>query len=208
MCGICGLALNPGREVELKRLQAMTRAMAHRGPDGEGFYLEGNLGLGHRRLSIIDLESGDQPMQNEDGRVQVVFNGEIYNYRELTAELKSRGHTFQTRSDTETLVHLYEEMGMEMLHRLRGMFAFALWDRDQKTLFLVRDRFGIKPLYYHQAQGCLYFASEVQPLLEAGCPLEVNPAGVHHYLVHRFAHQDETIFKGIHRLPEGTMLSW
>ncbi len=202
------MVLGPEREVELESLQAMTRAMAHRGPDGEGFYLEGSLGLGHRRLSIIDLEGGDQPIQNEDGRVQVVFNGEIYNYQELTARLKERGHRFQTRSDTETLVHLYEDMGMEMVHQLRGMFAFALWDRRRQTLFLVRDRFGIKPLYYHQAKGRLYFASEVQPLLEAGCPLEVNLAGVHHYLVHRFAHQDETIFKGIHRLPEGCILAW
>lgn len=208
MCGICGMALSGGREASLDLLRRMNQAMAHRGPDGEGFYLDGPLGLGHRRLSIIDLEGGAQPIENEDGSLQVILNGEIYNYQELTRELKAQGHVFQTQSDTETLVHLYEQYGLDMVHHLRGMFAFALYDQKKGALFLVRDRFGIKPLYFHQRDGSLYFASEIRPLLVAGCPVEVNQVGIHHYLLSRFAHGDETIFKGVHRLPEGSILSW
>ncbi len=212
MCGICGFAnlsagLGAGASREL--LARMNARIAHRGPDGEGFYLQDGVGLGHRRLSIIDIAGGAQPLSNEDGTITVVFNGEIYNYRELTEDLKARGHRFATRSDTEVLVHLYEEKGMEMLGKLRGMFAFALHDRRAGGgLYVVRDRFGIKPVYYGERGGGFYFASEVKPLLEAGFPVEVNRRAVHLFLQTRFAHSDETIFRGIFRLPEGTYLRW
>jgi asparagine synthase (glutamine-hydrolysing) len=189
-------------------LAQMNQAMASRGPDGEGFFIDDNVGLGHRRLSIIDLEGGHQPLDNEDGSVVTVFNGEIYNYQELSETLLALGHRFKTHSDTETLVHLYEEYGMGMLEKLRGMFAFALYDRRHKTLYVVRDRFGIKPIYYYQRGGQLYFASEIKPLLQAGYSLNVNRQALHLYLQTRFAHSDETIFKGIFRLPEGSYLCW
>ena len=208
MCGICGIAGSSSQSVDEAVLRSMTGAMAHRGPDGEGFFVDGPVGLGHRRLSLIDLQTGSQPIFNEDRSVVVVFNGEIFNYRELTDELVARGHVFQTRSDTETLVHLYEEHGMDMLQKLRGMFAFALLDRRAGALFLVRDRFGIKPLYYHQRQGRLWFASDVKPIIDAGYSVEVNAAGVDAYMKTRFAHGDETIFKGVFRLPEGAYLEW
>ncbi len=213
MCGICGFAMQGAgaHRVDASRelLARMNARIAHRGPDGEGFYLQDGVGLGHRRLSIIDLEGGAQPISNEDGTITVVFNGEIYNYRELTEDLKARGHRFATRSDTEVLVHLYEEKGLEMLAKLRGMFAFALHDRREGGgLYVIRDRFGIKPVYYGERGGGFYFASEVKPLLEAGFPVEVNRRAVHLYLQTRFAHSDETIFRGIYRLPEGTYLRW
>jgi asparagine synthase (glutamine-hydrolysing) len=189
-------------------LSRMTGAMAHRGPDGEGQFVSGGVALGHRRLAIIDLDSGAQPLSNEDGSITVVYNGEIFNYQQLTRELLARGHVFRTHSDTETLVHLYEEHGMAMLRHLQGMFAFALYDARREKLFLVRDRFGIKPLYYHARHGRLYFASEIRPLLRTGCGVEVNRAGIHAFLQTRFAHGDETIFSGVHRLPEGTYLEW
>lgn len=151
----------------------MNHAMVHRGPDGEGYFRKDHVGLGHRRLSIIDLDKGGQPLYNEDKTVVVVFNGEIYNYRELTHELVARGHHFSTKSDTEVLVHLYEEYGEEMLAKLRGMFAFALYDLNNDCLLLARDRFGIKPLYYHFRNGTLYFASEIKPLIAAGYTPEV-----------------------------------
>jgi asparagine synthase (glutamine-hydrolysing) len=186
----------------------MTAALAHRGPDGDGFFCERNVGLGHRRLSLIDLEGGAQPICNEDRTIVTILNGEIFNYQELTDELKARGHTFRTRSDTETLVHLYEEFGMDMLERLRGMFAFALVDQRKNVVYLVRDRFGIKPLYYHVRQGRLLFASEIRPLMAAGYGAELNRPSIHQYLLTRFTYGDETIFKVVRRLPEGTYLEW
>lgn len=197
-----------GQDVTPDVLDAMTRALGHRGPDGYGRHLDRHFGLGHTRLSIIDLAGGDQPIFNEDRSVAVVFNGEIFNYRELTEGLTARGHRFRTHSDTETLVHLYEEHGMDMLHKLRGMFAFALLDRRSDTLFLARDRFGIKPLYYHEHHGRLSFASEIAPLLKREYSLEVNRRAVHQYFLSRFAYGDETIFKGVFRLAEGTYLAW
>jgi len=208
MCGICGFVEPAGRDAPADVLARMTGALGHRGPDGDGVFIDGSVGLGHRRLSIIDLDGGAQPIFNEDRSVAVVFNGEIFNYRELTVELAARGHVFATHSDTETLVHLYEELGMDMLSRLRGMFAFALLDRRAGVLYLVRDRFGIKPLYYHERNGALLFASEIRPLMAAGYSVEVNRRAVHHYLQTRFAHGDETIFKGVFRLPEGSILEW
>src|SRR5574340_469869 len=149
MCGICGkLEFAADRQVDPDLLRRMADVVAHRGPDGEGFFLKGPVGLGHRRLSIIDLATGDQPLSNEDQTVWIVFNGEIYNYVELRELLLAKGHVFRTASDTEVLVHLYEEYGPEMLGKLRGMFAFAIWDGNTQALFVARDRVGIKPLYY------------------------------------------------------------
>src|SRR5947209_19295173 len=151
MCGIAGvLYADPSRPVEADVLRAMGHSIAHRGPDAEGFLSDPGLGLVHRRLSIIDLSGGGQPQGNEDGSVQVVFNGEIYNFRELRRGLESRGHRFRTHSDTEVLVHLYEEEGDRLVERLRGMFTFALWDRGRRQLVLARDRVGIKPLYLYR----------------------------------------------------------
>lgn len=208
MCGICGIVEADGRAVSVDALSAMTRALAHRGPDGEATFVAGQVGLGHRRLSIIDLPGGAQPIANEDGSIVVVFNGEIFNYRELTEDLKSRGHLFRTQSDTETIVHLYEEMGIELVHKLRGMFAFALFDQRRREVYLVRDRFGIKPLYYHERNGALIFASEIAPLMKAGYSPAVNPPAIHHYFQTRFPYDDETLFKGVQRVREGAYLKW
>ena len=144
----------------------MMKAILHRGPDGEGSFTDDSVALGHRRLSIIDLEGGKQPMYNEDGSMVIVFNGEIYNYQALREELIAAGHTFASHSDTEVLLHGYEQWGKEMLGRLRGMFAFAIWDKNTESLFCARDHFGIKPLYYYTAEGEFMFASEIKAFLE------------------------------------------
>jgi asparagine synthase (glutamine-hydrolysing) len=208
MCGICGIITAGSKDVSEDTLLTMNRAMIHRGPDGEGYFRRAHVGLGHRRLSIIDLSGGSQPIYNEDRSVVVVFNGEIYNYRELKHDLEVRGHQFSSNSDTEVLVHLYEEHGDEMLANLRGMFAFALYDVRKDILLLARDRFGIKPLYYHARNGTLYFASEIKPLIAAGYVPEVNRPGIHLYFQTRFAHGDETLFRQVFRLPEGGLLKW
>src|SRR5436190_8567165 len=158
MCGIAGVIYADGRPVDPALLKAMGDRLAHRGPDAEGFWTAPGVGLVHRRLSIIDLEGGRQPLGNEDGSIQVVFNGEIYNYQELRQRLLARGHRFATNSDTEVLVHLYEEVGDRLVDQLRGMFAFALWDQRSSRLLLARDRLGIKPLYYLRDQEKLLFA--------------------------------------------------
>src|SRR3984957_13437758 len=162
MCGICGkLNFDNAKGVSTSLLKSMADAIQHRGPDDEGFYYSGPVGFGFRRLSIIDLNTGHQPLSNEDGSVWIIFNGEIYNYRELTAELVSKGHVFKTKTDTEVIVHLYEEYGESCVEKLRGMFAFAIWDDRQKVLLLARDRVGIKPLYYWQSEHSIVFASEI-----------------------------------------------
>src|SRR5712692_9052649 len=166
MCGIVGIFSSEGKPVTEHEVRAMCSAIDHRGPDDEGVYLGTGVGLGMRRLSIIDLNAGRQPVRNEDGTVWVVFNGEIYNFQELRRELEGRGHVFYTSSDTETIVHLYEEYGKGCVSHLRGMFTFALWDQRKKQLLLARDRLGIKPLYYSEIQGRLVFASEVKAILE------------------------------------------
>src|SRR5436189_3065886 len=163
MCGICGTA-STGRAVDPDRLAAMSATLVHRGPDSDGMYVDGPVALAARRLSIIDLETGDQPIGNEDGSVHVVQNGEIYNYRELRRELERAGHVFRTHGDTEVLLHLYEQHGDAFAERLRGMFAVAIWDARGRRLVLARDRFGIKPLYYRDADGELAFASELRAL--------------------------------------------
>src|SRR3989454_9096807 len=169
MCGIVGIAhADPGRPVSVAVIRRMCGTIRHRGPDDEGAYVEGPVGLGMRRLSIIDLAGGRQPIFNEDRSKVIVFNGEIYNYRELRRGLIARGHSFGTHSDTETILHLYEECGPECVRQLRGMFAFAIWDAAAETLFLARDRFGIKPLYFTPAPWGVAFASELKALHAAG----------------------------------------
>lgn len=166
MCGIAGvLYADASRPVDPAVLRAMSRGIAHRGPDAEGFFSEPGIGLVHRRLSIIDLGGGDQPIGNEDGSLQIVFNGEIYNYKDLRRDLVSRGHRFKTDSDTEVIIHQFEESGDRVAERLRGMFTFALWDRPRRKLLLARDRLGIKPLYVYRDQEKLVFGSELKAIL-------------------------------------------
>ena len=173
MCGIAGfadrsLSTVSRKEADFSLVHRMCEVIRHRGPDDEGIHVEAGVGLGMRRLSIIDLSTGQQPIHNEDRTIWLVFNGEIYNYRELRAELEAAGHAFYTSSDTETIVHAYEQWGEAAFGRLRGMFGIALWDRPKQTLLLVRDRAGIKPLHYAQRGGRLYFGSEIKSLLAAG----------------------------------------
>ncbi len=152
MCGITGIVdLKERRPIDTDLLARMNASLEHRGPDGDGFHFEPGVGFGHRRLSIIDLEGGKQPLYNEDHSVVVTYNGEIYNFKEIEVELRARGHIFRTRCDTEVIVHAWEEWGERCLDRFNGMFAFAIWDRNQETLFLARDRLGVKPLYYTRA---------------------------------------------------------
>src|SRR5881396_2109203 len=166
MCGIAGIFDFNRAPVDRQRLETMTSVIAHRGPDGAGVFLGQGIGLGHRRLSIIDLEGGAQPLANENGSLQVVFNGEIYNYVELRAELIARGHRFRTASDTEVIVHLWEDLGERCVEPLRGMFGLAVWDERARTLMLARDRLGKKPLYYALRPGrALLFASELKAIL-------------------------------------------
>src|SRR5579884_859381 len=169
MCGICGI-LEIGSDQVVRRdvLQRMTDTLTHRGPDDAGYHIEAGVGLGHRRLSIIDIDSGQQPLCNEDGTVWIVFNGEIYNFCELRDLLEQKGHKFRTHSDTETIVHLYEEFGEECFARLRGMFALALWDRNRRQLVLARDRIGKKPLFYFYDGQRFLFGSELKAILAAG----------------------------------------
>jgi asparagine synthase (glutamine-hydrolysing) len=183
----------------------MTGSMVHRGPDDEGFYIKNGVGLGHRRLSIIDLSTGKQPLTNEDGSVVVVFNGEIYNYESLRDTLKAKGHLFKTRSDTEVIVHAYEEYGEEFLKKLRGMFAIALWDDRNRTLLLARDRVGIKPLYFSASSNWIVFASEIKAILQDSefGDVEVNPEAVDSFLRFYFIPGRDTIFKNIRRLLPG-----
>ena len=165
MCGIAGIVRWDNRPVLEHEIRAMCGAMVHRGPDDEGIYLGDGVAIGMRRLSIIDLDNGHQPVSNEDGSVWIVFNGEIYNYQELRRDLIARGHGFRTNSDTETIVHLYEEYGAGCVDHLRGMFGFAIWDTRKREMLLARDRLGIKPLYYAERDGELLFSSELKPIL-------------------------------------------
>ena len=214
MCGICGLVLCEGAFQEDSRslLAAMTRTLFHRGADSEGTYFQEPpgvvCGLGHRRLSIIDLSrAADQPLANEDRSVQVICNGEIYNYRELTRELESRGHRFKSKSDTEVLVHLYEELGEECTQRLNGMFAFALWDARRRRLVLARDHLGIKPLYYAVEGRNLYFASEIKSLLcVPQLSRQIDVQALDAYLTFGFIPSPRTIFQDIRKLPPATCL--
>lgn len=184
MCGICGkLNLNLEQNVSPELVDRMINAISHRGPDGRGKYLAGPVGLGHARLAIIDLDTGDQPMSNEDGAIWVVYNGEIYNFQELREDLIERGHIFRSTCDTEVIIHLYEEHGVDCARHLRGMFAFALWDSRQKALYLARDRVGIKPLYYVNTGKAFAFASEIKSLLcDPEVKREVSFEAIHKFL--------------------------
>jgi asparagine synthase (glutamine-hydrolysing) len=208
MCGISGkLMFEPGAAVTPTLMKSMADAMVHRGPDDEGYYLSGPVGLGFRRLSIIDLNTGHQPISNEDGSVWVILNGEIYNYRELRDQLLAKGHSFTTRTDTEVLVHLYEEHGPGMLEKLRGMFAFAIWDDKQRTLLLARDRVGIKPIYYYTAGRFLSFASEFKAILaDPDVDREVDPSMIDRFLTFYYMPGEETLFKHLRKLPPGSYL--
>src|SRR5690349_18724842 len=218
MCGIAGfvdaaaprLWLAPARvDAEFNLVHRMCEVTRHRGRDDEGIHAQPGVGLGMRRLSIIDLAGGRQPIHNETSTVWVVFNGEIYNYRELRTELEAHGHRFTTSSDTESIVHAYEQWGEDAFRRLRGMFGIALWDQSTRTLLLARDRAGQKPLHYTERGGRLYFASEIKSLLAAGA---VDPAldlaALDHYLAFLYAPRDSSIFRGVKKLPPGHYLRW
>lgn len=208
MCGIAGIIhCDPSHPVFPETLQGMCNAMIHRGPDDFGQYLDGHVGIGMRRLSIIDLQSGHQPIANEDGRVWVVLNGEIYNYRQLRKDLQARGHQFRTSSDTEVIVHLYEEFGEDCVQHLQGMFAFAVWDARQKVLMLARDHVGIKPLYYAEIPEGLIFASELKALLtHPQIPRDLDPEGLAEYFTHLCVPGELSIFRAVRKLPPAHVL--
>jgi asparagine synthase (glutamine-hydrolysing) len=207
MCGIAGFVLLD-QVAQRGMVQAMCDQIRHRGPDDEGVYVDRGCGIGMRRLSIIDLSTGHQPMSNEDGSVWIVFNGEIYEYKELRADLMARGHRFQTASDTETLIHLYEEEGVDGLKRLRGMFAFAIWDARQGRLLLARDRFGKKPLYYAVLPTGIFFASELSCLRAAGVPLEPDPEALRLYFQLGYVPDPLSAYRAVRRLPAGGWMTW
>ena len=202
MCGIAGYVSE--NKIEPAVLKAMTERIAHRGPDGEGFFVDDKCGLGHRRLAIIDLKTGDQPIYNEDKTIVVVFNGEIYNFQTLRQELEEKGHRFQTQTDTEVLVHGYEEWGGALTEKLRGMYAFAIWDTVKESLFLARDKWGIKPLYYYQTDHSLLFASEIKAFLDhPDFQKQLNEEILAAYLCFNSVPTKETLFKNVFRLEPG-----
>lgn len=204
MCGICGIIRKGDNKDIIKK---MNDRIIHRGPDGEGYYIDGDVAFGHRRLSIIDLSTGDQPIYNEDGSVVTVYNGEIYNYLELRCELESLGHEFKTKSDTEVLVHGYEEWHTDLPKHLRGMFAFAIYDKNRNEIFLARDNFGIKPLYYANMNDSFMFASEIKSFLDVpDFKKEFNEDILETYLEFSFVPTNETFFKGVYRLDAGCSL--
>jgi asparagine synthase (glutamine-hydrolysing) len=204
MCGICGTYNFDQRTADPDLVRRMAGTIAHRGPDDEGFLFDGAVGLGMRRLSIIDLAGGSQPVYNEDGSIGIVFNGEIYGYVELRSELERLGHRFTTRSDTEVIVHAYEEYGERCVDHLLGMFAFAIWDSRKRELFLARDRLGEKPLFYTRVGNQLVFASEIKALLQhPGCSRELSEEGLSHYLAALYIPFPTTIFRDISKLPPG-----
>jgi asparagine synthase (glutamine-hydrolysing) len=208
MCGICGkLNFERGASVKPALIRSMMDMIRHRGPDDNGTFAASEVGLGFVRLSIIDLSTGHQPLSNEDGTIWIVFNGEIYNYRELRSFLLSKGHVFKTQSDTEVIVHLYEDLGPQCVERLRGMFAFAIWDENAKTLFLARDRVGIKPLYYSLTDKTLVFASEIKAILaDPSIDRELAPEIIDRFLTFLYVPGEETLLKGVHKLAPGHYL--
>src|ERR1051325_3256820 len=208
MCGIVGY-YDPGARIDSRNLAAACEAIRHRGPDASNVFVSGPVGLGHRRLKIIDLsDDANQPMATPDGQVILVFNGEIYNYRELQRELIERGHAFRTSGDTEVLLHMYLEYGEDCLKRLRGMFAFGLWDKRQNKFFIARDRLGIKPLYYRLKDGAFCFASEIKALLALDTAAEIDRQALHDYLTFRYTISPRTMFRGIQKLPPGYSLEY
>ena len=204
MCGFCGIFDRSGSPIDGNLLRRMTSAISHRGPDGEGRFIDREVGLGHRRLSIIDVEGGAQPIGNEDGSLQIVFNGEIYNFVELRKELEDAGHIFNTRSDTEVIVHGYEQWGKKCVERFNGMFAFALWDSHKRELFLARDHLGVKPLYYVDLGGRILFGSEIKALLQdSKCVRDVDVEALAELFTFRYVPSPKTLFKDIRKLPAG-----
>lgn len=212
MCGINGIAFSSrsGRQAESRVIEMMRDVMHYRGPDDGGIFLDGPIGLGHRRLSIVDVSNGAQPMTNEDGSCVIVYNGEIYNHADHREEFIARGYKFQTHCDTETILHLYEEYDRDCVEYLRGMFAFAIWDKRKRELFIARDRFGVKPLYYYvDDQGSLYFGSEIKTILEAGAvKAELNYNALPDQFANHGTSREETLFKGVKRLLPGHTLTW
>jgi asparagine synthase (glutamine-hydrolysing) len=208
MCGIAGkFNFDQARPIDRERLTAMTSAVAHRGPDAAGFFVGRGVGLGHRRLSIIDLSTGDQPLSNEARTIWVVFNGEIYNFAEIRTELESFGHAFRTSSDTEVIVHAYEQWGDAAVDRFRGMFAFALWDEPRRRLLLVRDRLGVKPLYYCATAAGVTFGSEIKSLLEdPDVPRDWSAEALDAYLTLQYVPCPQTIYRAVSKLPPGHLL--
>src|SRR5215471_13435657 len=210
MCGIAGIVgSDRSHPADVREISRMCRTIAHRGPDDEGIHVAGHVGLGMRRLSIIDLSTGRQPIHNEDRTVWIVFNGEIYNFAELRTRLESRGHRFYTNTDTEVIVHLYEDHGSDFVRRLRGMFAFALWDENRQRLLLARDRFGKKPLHYAIDGGRLLFASEIKALLAVEPALaEVDAEGLANFFYFGYIPDPLTAFHRIRKLPPGHLLEF
>lgn len=208
MCGICGIFFqNRDWRVQSDVLAGMNRSIVHRGPDDEGFFVEENVGLAMRRLSIIDVKTGHQPLANENRDIWIVYNGEIYNHADLRTDLEAKGHQYRTRSDTETIVHLYEEYGRECVKHLRGMFAFAIWDRRKRVLFAARDRLGIKPLYYRWDGKAFLFGSEIKTILAyPGVAAEFNQGTLAEYLAFGYITGPETMFAGIRKLMPGHTL--
>jgi len=209
MCGICGISPSEARTPERNILERMTQAIIHRGPDSDGFHMESGVGLGVRRLAIIDVEGGDQPIPNEDESLWIVFNGESHNFPDLYADLVKRGHEFRTRSDTECILHLYEDYGDDCVQHLRGQAAFALWDGKKRRLLLARDRMGKKPLYYTIQNGTLYFGSELSAILTAlPHKPEINLEAIDLYLSLQYIPDPFTAYEGIHKLPPAHTLVW
>jgi asparagine synthase (glutamine-hydrolysing) len=208
MCGICGVFYNDrSRRVERDTLGEMNRQIVHRGPDDDGFFVEGNVGLAMRRLSIIDIKTGHQPISNESNDIWIVYNGELYNHQELRKDLEARGHRYRTHSDTETIVHLYEEYGRDCVQHLRGMYAFAIWDRSKRRLFIARDRLGIKPLYFRFDGTTLLFGSEIKTILaHPGISAEFNRSMLAEYLAFGYIPEADTMYKGIQKLLPGHIL--
>src|SRR5258708_6663805 len=207
MCGINGIALSERsqRRLDPRVLERMRDVIAHRGPDDRGLYVDDRAGLGHRRLSIVDVAAGHQPMTNEDATLHIVYNGEVYNHGDFRQSLEARGHVYKTQCDTETILHLYEEHGANAVDHLRGMFAFAIWDQRKRELFIARDRLGVKPLYYaYSDDGSLYFGSEIKTLLEAAAiKAEINYRALPDYLANHAPSGEETLFRGVKRLLPG-----
>src|SRR5215213_3397374 len=209
MCGICGISYADHQTPEQVMIETMTQAIIHRGPDSDGFHIEPGIGLGVRRLAIIDVKGGDQPIPNEDESLWIIFNGESHNFPDLYAHLVKRGHEFRTHSDTECILHLYEDYGDDCVHHLRGQAAFAIWDKKRKKLLLARDRMGKKPLYYTIQNGTFYFASELSALLIAlPHKPEINLEAIDLYLSLQYIPDPLTAYQGIYKLPPAHRLVW
>jgi asparagine synthase (glutamine-hydrolysing) len=211
MCGICGIALSSrsGAEVQRSTIERMRDVMLHRGPDGAGMFVQGRIGLGHRRLSIVDPAAGHQPMSSDDDAVQIVYNGEVYNHPDIQRRMEASGHCYHTHCDTESVLKLYEQFGTRAPSQLRGMFAFAIWDSRNETLFIARDRFGVKPLYYAVTEdGSLYFGSEIKSLLASGIAGTFDLSSLPEYLSSHSTFGADTMFAGIRRLEPGHTLTW